>query len=489
MIGAGFSGIGAGIKLKAAGIDDFVILERATDVGGTWRDNSYPGLAVDVTALTYSYSFEPNPDWSRLYAPRDELKAYADHCVRRYDLGRHLCLGTTVQRLVFDPAAHVWSIHTLASGTIRARFVINATGGLIQPKPPDIPGLDDFAGKAMHTARWDHDHDLRGERVGVIGTGATAVQLVPEIAEVAERLHVFQRTPIWVFPKFDHVFSRRAKWLFRRVPLTQRALRLVAGVLTELAMVLGVVHNRQFPALRTQAEKVCRAHLKRQVPDPELRRRLLPGYPLGCKRPTFSNEYLASFVRDDVELVTAGIERITARGVRTCDGRDIELDTLVLATGYKVFERDNLPPFPVVGLGGVELGRFWDEQRYQAYEGASVPQFPNFWLVLGPYSFTGASWFSMIEAHTTHALRCILEAQRRDATLVAVRQEVHDEYFADILRRQRNTVFFNNNCAAANSYYFDRHGDAPFVRPSSGLEMWWRSRTFPVRNYRFERAT
>ena len=485
VIGAGFSGIGAGIKLREAGIDSFAILDQAHDVGGTWRDNTYPGVAVDITSFTYSFSFEPNPGWSRVFAPGVELKAYADHCVRKYGLGPHLRLGTRVERMAFDPARDAWTIHVAGGDPITARFVISGTGGLTQPKRPDIEGLDSFRGKLMHTARWDHEHDLTGERVAVIGTGATAVQVVPSIAPVVEHLSVYQRTPIWILPKPDAEIPPSVRRVFRHVPLAQSSVRLGTTALTELVMVLGIVYNKQTPGLIRAIESLGHRHLRRQVRDPALRSRLTPSYGFGCKRPSFSNDYLRSFNRPDVELVTEGIERIDERGIVTRDGVHRAVDTLILATGFKVFEKGNTPPFEVHGLGGRELGAFWDEHRYQAYEGATVPGFPNAFMVLGPYSTTGASWFSMVEAQTTHALRCIREARRRGATYVEIREKPHRDYFRDILRRQRNTVFFNNDCSAANSYYFDRHGDAPFLRPSSGLEMWWHSRHFPLGHYRF----
>jgi len=489
VVGAGFSGIGAGIKLQQAGFEDFVLLEAAGDLGGTWRDNTYPGIAVDITSFTYSFSFEPNPNWSRVFAPGRELKAYADHCADKYGLRRRMRFHTRVSKAVFDERNDLWELHTAAGELVRARYVISACGGLTQPKLPDIAGLDAFRGKVMHTARWDHAHDLRGRRVAVIGTGATAVQVVPAIAPAVQRLHVFQRTPIWILPKPDREIPDSFKTLFRYLPFTQISVRMLTNLLSEIVMVFGIVYNRQLPWLIRRIEALCLDHLSSQVPDEALRARLTPKYGFGCKRPSFSNDYYPTFNRDNVELVTEPIERVTETGIRTRDGVEHRVDTLILATGFKVFERGNTPPFEVYGRGGVELGRFWDEHRYQAYEGATVPKFPNVFMVLGPYSTTGSSWFSMVEAQTTHAVRCLAEARRRGATVVEVKQRAHDAFFRDILRRQKNTVFFNNNCTLANSYYFDRHGDAPFLRPCSGLELWWRSRHFDLNHYRFARAS
>ncbi|HXK22426.1 MAG TPA: NAD(P)/FAD-dependent oxidoreductase [Myxococcota bacterium] len=484
VIGAGFSGIGAGIQLKKAGIDSFVILEQAGDIGGTWRDNTYPGVAVDITSFTYSFSFEQNPDWSRVFAPGRELKAYADHCADKYGLRPHLRLGTKLERMVFDSTRHLWVIQT-PQGSLTARFVISGTGALTQPKLPAIDGIDEFEGMIMHTARWDHGYDLTGKRVAVIGTGATGVQVIPALAPIVEHLDVYQRTPIWILPKPDAAIPPRLRHWFRRFPVVQRCFRMLTSALTEILMTLGIVYNRQVPWLLRRIQRLCLDHLHRQVPDPELRNKLTPQYRFGCKRPSFSDEYFPAFLRDNVKLITEPIDRITRTGIETEDGKRRPIDALILATGFRVYEKGNLPPYEIFGSEGQELGRFWEEQRYQAYEGATVPGFPNYFMVVGPYSASGSSWFSMIEAQVAHALRCIREAHRRRATLVEVKHEVHDRYFHRILRRQKNTVFFNNDCSGANSYYFDRHGDAPFLRPSSGLEMWWHSRHFDLDHYRF----
>jgi cation diffusion facilitator CzcD-associated flavoprotein CzcO len=487
IIGAGFSGIGAGIKLKSAGIEDFVILEQADDIGGTWRDNTYPGIAVDIPSFSYQYSFELNPNWSRIFAPGAEVKAYADHCVDKYGLREHIRLGTRVTKEVFDERNHLWRLH-VGRKVIKARFVMAALGGLTQPKDPDIPGLEDFAGKRMHTARWDHRHDLSGERVGMIGTGATAVQLVPEVAGTASRLSVFQRTPIWVLPKPDFPMPGPVRSVFGRLPLVQDSLRLSASAAVEAGMVVGVIYNRQFPQITRGIERAGRWWIRRQVKDPDLRQALTPRYGFGCKRPSMSNDYFRSFERDDTELVTAPIERITPAGIRTEDGVERELDTLILATGYLTSEPGNAPPMPVIGRDGRDLGKFWQEERFQAYEGISTPKFPNAFAIFGPYAFTGSSWMFMVENQVHHAVRVIKEARKRGATMAEVRQEPHDEFFEHVLKRQQNTIFFNNNCGTANSYYFDSHGDAPFLRPSTALEAWWRSRHFDLDDYSFEAA-
>ena len=485
IIGSGFAGIGAGIRLRQAGITSFVILESAGDLGGTWRDNHYPGIAVDIPSSSYSFSFEQNPSWSRVFAPGRELYAYANHCVDKYGLRSHLRFNIRVEKTVLDADNRLWEIHDQFGRVVTARFVISATGYLTQPKNPDIPGIDSFARPILHTARWDHSLALTGKRVAVIGTGATAVQLVPAIAPEVAQLHVFQRTPIWIFPKPDAEIPWLLKKLYQRLPVTQHSARMATNLSTELIMVLGVVYTKQMKPLVKAVEAICRQHLKNQVKDPATRRKLTPDYGFGCKRPSFSSDYLKTFNRDNVELVTEGIEKITPTGIVTKDGREHEVDVLVCATGFKVFENGNTPTYKVYGVNGLELGQFWDEQRYQSYQGASVPDFPNYFTVMGPYATTGASWFAMIESQMAHIMRCITTAHERKATWVEIRREVHEAYFDEIKQRQLSTVFYNNHCAGSNSYYFDRHGDAPFLRPSSGLELWLRSRYFPIENYCF----
>jgi cation diffusion facilitator CzcD-associated flavoprotein CzcO len=485
VVGAGFGGIGVGVKLKQAGIEDFVILEQADEVGGTWRENSYPGLAVDIPSFSYQFSFELNPDWSRMFAGGAEVQQYAVDCVDRHGLREHLHTNTRVTSATFDERHHLWRLR-IGRRVIKTRFLITATGGFGKPKAPDIPGVGDFKGKTMHTAEWDHGHELAGERVAVIGTGATAVQLVPRLAEDTERLYVFQRTPIWVLPKPDFEFPGAVRFMFRHAPLMQDAIRLSASAGVEIGMVLGVMYNRQVPWLVRGIEALGRRFIRSQVHDPVLREQLTPRYGFGCKRPSMSNEYFATFNRADTQLVCDPIERITETGIRTIDGVHRELDTLVLATGYQTTEPENAPPIPIVGREGVELGAWWRAERFQAYEGVSGPSFPNLFMTFGPYAFTGSSWMFMVENQATHAVRVISQAHKRGATLAEIRREPHERFFEQIQRRQRNTIFFNNGCGTANSYYFDEHGDAPFLRPALALEAWWTARHFDLDDYRYD---
>ena len=383
VIGAGFSGIGAAIKLDEAGFRDFVVLEAGDGVGGAWHWNTYPGIAVDIPSFSYQFSFEKLSDWSRVYAPGMELKAYAEHCVDKYGVRDRIQLNTKVVGARFDEDAHAWRIQTANGEQITARYVVGATGVFSQPKPPEIEGLDSFAGTTMHTARWDHSVELRGKRVGVIGTGASAIQLIPAIAPEVEQLTVFQRTPIWCLPKLDAPMSPRVRRALRSVPGAELATRWASQAFVEVTFVLAAHFAGTFSGIATRGEATARKML-REVKDPVVREKLTPKYSLGCKRPSFSNEYIPAFNRENVLLETTSIEAITETGVRMSDGVEHPLDVLVLATGFKVFDSGNLPAFEMLGAGGVDLEEWWDANRLQAYEGVSVPGFPE--LILDPGS-------------------------------------------------------------------------------------------------------
>jgi cation diffusion facilitator CzcD-associated flavoprotein CzcO len=484
IVGAGFSGIGASIRLQRAGFGDHVLIEEGHDVGGTWYWNRYPGVAVDIPSFSYQFSFERRNDWSRVYAPGRELYAYAQQCAEKYGVRERVRFGARVLDARFDDEGHLWRLRTSAGDEVAARFVIGATGVLTHPKPPDIPGLDRFAGAVMHTARWDPELDLGGKRVAVIGTGASAVQVIPEIAPVVERLTVFQRTPIWCLPKPDAPLPGALRWLMRQLPLGDLGGRLASQMFVEATFPLPLHFGGVIP-VGALAERVGRAHLRRQVRDPVIREKLTPKYAVGCKRPSFHNEYLRTFNRENVLLETEAIERITKTGIRTADGKLHKADVLVLATGFKVFEEGNVPPFPIKGAGGLDLQAWWDEHRLQAYEGISVPGFPNFFTILGPYGYNGSSYFNLIENQTRHIVRVLRRARREHATRVEVRREANDRYFASMLARRGGQIVWQDSCSAANSYYFDKHGDVPF-RPSPTLETVWRSARFDLDDYRFD---
>ncbi len=484
IIGAGFGGIGAAIQLHRLGLDDLVILEREDDLGGTWHVNRYPGLAVDIPSSTYSYSFEPNPYWSRLYAPGAELKQYATHVATKYDVRRHMRFGTVVRSAAWDEEARHWVVSIAGGDQVRARLLLTATGFLSQPKMPDIEGIESFAGTVIHTTKWTDDIDLAGRRAAVIGTGATAVQLIPEIAPQLAELTVFQRTAIWVTPKQDGKVPRRVQQMYARVPLTQRAVRGIGSGVLEALMVSGVLRYKQTRLLNRGVEKLALRHLRRQVHDPVTRAQLTPDYSFGCKRPTFSNTYFPTFNRPNVHLETTPIARIEPDAIVTADGRRTEIDTLVLATGFNLWDT-NFPAFSIVGRGGKDLGAFWREQRFQAYEGVAVPGFPNFISLNSPYSYSGLSYFTTIESQMLHVDRLLSEARRRGADVFEVTERANAEFLARMKDNLEDSVFLNGNCASSRSYYFNQHGEATLLRPTSTLNAFREASRFPLDDYTY----
>ncbi|WP_067701891.1 flavin-containing monooxygenase [Nocardia jejuensis] len=484
VIGAGFGGIGTGIALQRKGIHDFVIVDKWDRVGGTWHANTYPGVAVDIPSFIYSFSYEQRGDWSRVFAPGSELRDYAESMVDKYGLRARLRLNTTIVAADFDDRNSLWRLSTDGGQQLTARYVVLAVGGLERPKMPEIEGLNDFGGTLLHTAMWDDDVSLAGKRVAVIGTGATALQLIPAIVGETAHLTVFQRTPIWVFPKSDAEIG----WLGRQVLGRKRirsVLRLAGNLGTELAM-SGMVAGPAWLTAggRRLAEAPIRRWMRSQVRDPQVREKLMPRYGLGCKRPSMSNDYLRTFDRPDVTLVTESIERVTERGVVTADGVEHEIDVLVCATGFKLWDRGAVPPFPVRGRGGKDLERFWTDNRYQSYQGVTVPGFPNAFTITGPYGFVLGSYIWMIEATSAHLARAIAESKRRGATEIEIRQDVHEEYYRECLRRQEKNFLFTPVCEGSNTYYIDNNGDSPF-RPSTHGEMYWQNRHFDLDVYQY----
>ncbi|MGK5533942.1 flavin-containing monooxygenase, partial [Streptomyces sp. URMC 129] len=465
IVGAGFGGMGAAIQLRRLGIDNLVILEREGDVGGTWHVNRYPGLAVDIASFTYSYSFEPNPYWSRVFAPGTELKRYATHVARKYGLRRHMRFNTVVEDARWDSAGQFWTVRTRNGPPLTARYLLTATGFLSQPHHPDIEGIGTFGGTILHSTAWDDSYDLTGRRAAIIGTGATAVQLIPEVAKLTAELTVYQRTPIWVTPKLDGRIPRLAQELFARVPATQRAARMVNSTILEAIMVVGVLHYRRARLANRGAELLARVHLRHQVKDPELRRKLTPDYSFGCKRPTFSNDYFRTFTRPNVRLETTPIARVEPDAVVTADGRRTEIDTLLLATGFNLWDA-NFPAIGITGRDGRDLGAWWREHRFQAYQGVTVPGFPNLISLNSPYSYSGLSYFTTIESQMKHMKRLFTALRDRGATTFEVTRQANDAFLARMTDRLADSVFSLGNCSTARSYYFTPHGEAALLRPT-----------------------
>ncbi|WP_099023133.1 flavin-containing monooxygenase [Mycolicibacterium palauense] len=484
IVGAGFAGIGAAIQLTRLGYRDFVILDREDDLGGTWHVNHYPGLAVDVPTTTYSYFFEPNPNWSRLFSTGTEIKQYAADVADKYDLRRRMRFNTTVESARWDEETDQWRV-TLADGqTLAARYLITATGFLSQPHMPDIPGITEFGGRIIHTTAWDDAYNPAGDRIAVIGTGATAVQLVPELAKSAADLTVYQRTPIWVVPKIDVRFSERAKRLFARVPLTQRAIRAVTDGVYEFMVYVGVVHNKVFRGrFNIAASDLAKMHRFASIRDKDLRARLTPDYDFGCKRPTFSNSYYRTFTKPHVHLQDAGIARIEPDGIVANDGTKTAIDTLVLATGFDLWEA-NFPAIEVIGRQGRNLGKWWRDTRFQAYQGISMPLFPNFLSLASPYAFLGLNFFNTMEYQMRLMDRLFTEVQRRKATTFEVTEDANTRYLDRMTELLGDSLFTNGDCASARSYYFNPSGEATLLRPMSMRRAIREASRFPLSDYR-----
>ncbi|REE99379.1 flavin-containing monooxygenase [Thermomonospora umbrina] len=491
IIGAGLSGLGMGIALRRAGIEDFVILERADDIGGTWRDNTYPGVGVDVPAQAYQFSFELNPGWSRVFAPGAEVKAYLDGLADRYGLRRRVRLGSEVVERVWDQDARLWRLRLAGAGEVVARFVVSAIGPFVDPKPIDIAGADRFAGAVLRSSRWDDGCDLTGKRVAVIGTGASAVQLVPEIAAEASRLDVYQRTPIWVAPKPDVAIPRVLMGLFRRSPRLQEVVRRLTTRAVELLLIDVVVHHRRAPWLARTGARLLRSLWYRwQVRDPEVRRRLTPDYGLGCKRPSVSNTYLRAFNLPHVSLITDSIARITENGVQTLDGHERQVDAIVLATGFRLAsDPENYRRTPVRGRDGFDLATTYTQNRLASYEGISIPGLPNHFMMFGPYGWVGGTWHQLVETTSAHIVRVITEAHRRGAAVVEIRTEPTERWTEQMRERLAGSLWATGDCGTANSYYFDHHGDTPYLRPTSSAQARRASRTFPLDDYDYLPAT
>jgi cation diffusion facilitator CzcD-associated flavoprotein CzcO len=485
--------MGAAISLKRLGYGegsgDIAILEREDDLGGTWHVNHYPGLAVDIASVTYSYSFEPNPHWKHWFARGAELKAYAEHVADKYDLRRHMEFGVLAEGARWDEEAQHWvlTVKPVAGGRRRtrtARFLMTATGFLSQPKLPDIEGVEEFAGTVVHTAKWDDGIDLDGKRIAVIGTGATAVQLIPNIAKRAGHLTVFQRTPIWVTPKADFKIPAPVQDLFAAQPWTQRVARRANSAWLEGMMVTAVLHYKQARFLNQGAAALARAHLRRQVDDPETRRKLTPDYSFGCKRPTFSNEYYPTFNRPNVDLETTPISRITPTGIVTSDGVEREIDLLVLATGFNLWDT-NFPAIEVIGKDGLDLGKSWRSNGYHAFEGVTVAGFPNFISLNSPYSYSGLSYFMTIEVQMRHIERLFGALGERGARTFEVTGSADAEFLEHMLARMDDTVFSQGSCATARSYYYTNEGDAVLLRPTSSGNARKAVEAFPLEDYTF----
>ncbi len=447
IVGAGFGGIGMALALKRAGIRDFVVLDGASELGGTWRDNTYPGAACDVPANLYSYSFRPQR-WSRRFPTQPETLAYLRSVTAEAGLDPHLRFGARVASAEFDEGRAKWTVTLEGGDTLEATAVVSAVGQLNRPALPDIPGRDDFAGPSWHSARWNHDVDLTGKNVAVIGTGASAIQFVPEIAKTAARVDVYQRTPPYVLPKSDHPYSSGQQQLFDRLPVIRKADRLRVFLYGEV-LTSGFVLS---PKLLATPMRMWRRQLDAQITDPELRAKCVPDYVMGCKRVAFSNDWYATLARPNVSLITDPIERIAPEGVVTAGGRLREADVIVYGTGFRTL--DFLAPMSVTGRGGVRLEDSWQDGA-QAYLGVTVSGFPNFFLIYGPHTNLGGnSIIYMLEGQINYALGAIQALGAEGLDWLDVRPEVQAE-FNDWVKAASKTSVWESGC---QSWYTTAEG-------------------------------
>ncbi len=474
IVGAGFSGLAMAIRCRQAGIGPLLVIEKGDGIGGTWCANTYPGAACDIPSHLYSLSFAPKADWTRVYARQPEILAYLRDTADRYGLMALIRLQTAFTGAVWDAGRALWQVET-DRGPIRTRAIVSGMGGLHHPAYPDIPGRETFSGPAFHTAAWDHRVDLRAKRIGVIGTGASAIQVGPELAQHAAHLVLFQRTPPWIMPKGDRAIPDAAKALYRRLPALRILERARLFWMHELRALLGFT---KVSRLTRQAEALARRHLARAVPDRALRAKLTPGYRLGCKRVLISDDYYPTLLRDDVTLETGPIARITPEGVAMADGTAHRLDAIIYATGFDVtgsFARMNL-----VGRGGTRLADAW-AGGMGAYQGITVAGFPNFFMLVGPNTGLGHnSILAMIEVQVRHVLDC-LEALRGGARTIEPRPEAQDRFLHRIRARMEDSIWQAGGC---RSWYLDARGRNTTLWPGSVIAYRRSARRARMADYR-----
>jgi len=468
IIGAGFSGLAMGIALLKAGRRDFVILEQAGDLGGTWRDNSYPGCACDVPSHLYSFSFAPNPDWSRMYAPAGEIWAYMRKVAADFGLMPFFRFGQGLKEARWDAGGKHWQVQTARGDQLTAQILISGVGALCVPMIPSLPGLDRFAGPAFHSARWRHDLDLTGKRIAVIGTGASAIQFVPQIQQSAGQVTLFQRTPPWVMEKDDRAMKPWEKRLFRLLPVTQRLLRLVIYWRMELRA-LGFTVN---PKIMKKAEAMGHAHLARSIKDPELRAKLTPDYTMGCKRILISNDYFPALAKPNVSVETAGIQEVVADGIITEDGRHHPADVMIFGTGFRATEP--LAGISITGEEGRSLTAEWEKAGgAEAYMGIAAAGFPNFFMLLGPNTGLGHnSIIFMIEAQVHYVMALLRRIAQKPGAAAAAKDGAQAGFVARIQDKIARTVW----ASGCKSWYIGASGKNSTIWPGFTVSYWFKTR-------------
>ncbi|MFE2240627.1 flavin-containing monooxygenase [Streptomyces virginiae] len=487
VIGSGFSGLGAAVRLRREGITDFVVLERAGSVGGTWRDNSYPGCACDVPSHLYSFSFAPNPDWPRSFSGQPHIRAYLEHVADTFGLRPHIRLDSEVRMMRWDESELRWEIET-ARGELTADVVVSATGPLSEPKLPEIPGLAGFPGKVFHSARWDHDYDLRGKRVAVIGTGASAIQIVPAIAPDVERLTLFQRTPAWVMPRTDRAITAVERWVHRQLPFTQAARRGLTWAIRDLQV--GAFTKR--PNQLGFVEALAKANMARSIKDPAMRARLTPSYRIGCKRILLSSTFYPALARPHVDLVASGLKEVRGSVLVAADGTEAEVDAIVFSTGFHVTD---LPIAErVVGADGRSLADTWKDGM-ASLRGATAAGFPNWMTIIGPNTGLGnTSMILMIESQLNYMADYLRQltvlggngaAGRAGRVALAARPSAVNAWNRKVQARMERTVWNTGGCT---SWYLDENGRNTTVWPGTTGEFRRETRTVDLAEYEVVRV-
>jgi cation diffusion facilitator CzcD-associated flavoprotein CzcO len=478
VIGSGFSGICTAIQLKRAGRHDFVILEKADDMGGTWRDNTYPGCACDVPSHLYSFSFAPNPGWSRSFSPQPEIWAYLRRLADEHGVTQRTRFGAEVMDAAWNEERGHWEIETTA-GDLTARVLIAGFGGLAEPRLPDVPGIEDFPGTIFHSARWDHDHDLTGERVAVVGTGASAIQFVPQIQPKVSELHLFQRTAPWIMPRTDRELTGVEHWLFRHLPFTQRVARAAIYWARE-SLVIGLAGQ---PRLLKGMQLLGKRFIRQSIKDRELRRKVTPGYTIGCKRILISNDYLPALDKPNVDLITAGLSEVRGNVVVGADGTEREVDTIILGTGFYV--TDSPMAARVRGADGRSLAEHW-EGSMQAHRGTTVAGFPNYFHLVGPNTGLGHnSIVFMIESQLNYVVDALATMQREGAHSAVVDPAAQARYNERVQRAMEGTVWMAGGCA---SWYIDSQGRNTTLWPGFTFKFRELTRHFDREHYELRPA-
>lgn len=473
IIGTGFSGIGMAIQLKKNGYNDFLILERGDKLGGTWRDNTYPGAACDVPSYLYSFSFEPNPNWTMMYSPQNEILDYNQHCFDKYNLKEKTRFNAVVQKAVFNEERGIWIIET-TSEIYYTKVFIPCTGPLNKPQIPTIKGQSKFKGAAFHTSEWDHSVDLTNKRVAVIGTGASAIQVIPAIVNQVKSLAVFQRTPAWVMPKPDRPISPIEQTLNEKLPFLQAAQRAFIYGTQELT----AIAFTQFPSIFKVAEKQAIKNIHKGVKSPELREKLTPKYNIGCKRILLSNDYYPALNQPNVEVITCGIDSIFAQSIRDSNGKEHEVDVIIYATGFVAAE--DMAPFDVYGLEQNNLKEMWKDGG-QAYLGTAIYNFPNAFMVVGPNTGLGhTSMIFMMESLYNYVLKALPHILNGKTKFIHPKEAVQQKFNENLQKRMQKTIWMQGGC---NSWYLNKDGINTTLWPGFTAEFRWLTSRFNLNDY------